>query len=52
MLGGDTVDKFPVFWALSANVVDEAEDIVRNLRLKNESHIIMEDGYRVRPSYW
>ena len=45
MLSRHTVNKFPILWAFNVYIVNEAEYIMGDLGLQDESDIVMEGGY-------
>ena len=51
MLSGCTVNKLPVLWAFSANVVNEAEYVMGDFGLQDKGDIVVEDGYQIGSSH-
>ena len=51
MLSGHTVNKFPILWAFNAYIVNEAEHIMGDFGLQDESDVVVEDRHQISPSY-
>ena len=51
MLGGHTVNEFPILWAFNAYVINEAEYVMGDFGLQDEGDIVVKDGYQISPSH-